>query len=148
MIGLLEQVHAAGQDAHLEDFRRMMEPGNAEIVNDIFRWEIPDDRYNPEARFDQNKFRETFDQAMRQLSEKYRPIIIHRIEGLSCLEISSVLGLSLGTVKSRLHRAKKRLKELLGPYWCGVEGSPSVMKVRENKRLGDAHRKKQRLKIS
>ena len=96
-------------------------------------WEIPDDRYNPEDRFDQNIFRETLGQAMGQLSEKSRPIIILKdFEGLSYLEIGSVLGLSLGTVKSRLWKARKELKDLLVPYWCGLEGSPIAMKGREN----------------
>ena len=81
-------------------------------------WEIPDDRYNPEARFDQNKLRETIGQAMGQLSEKSRSIIILKdIEGLSYVEISSVLGVSRGAVKSRLWKARQRLMELLEPYW-------------------------------
>ena len=81
-------------------------------------WEIPDDRSNPETCFDQNEFRETFGRALGQLSEKSRSIIILKhIEERSYGEISSMLGLSLGTVKSRLYNARRALKELLGPYW-------------------------------
>ncbi|GMA99135.1 sigma-70 family RNA polymerase sigma factor [Pelosinus sp. IPA-1] len=48
------------------------------------------------------------------LPESYRTaIILSEIEGLKNSEIASILGLSIGTVKIRLHRGKEKLKELL-----------------------------------
>jgi RNA polymerase sigma-70 factor (ECF subfamily) len=48
------------------------------------------------------------------LPESYRAaIILSEIEGLKNSEIASILRLSIGTVKIRLHRGKEKLKELL-----------------------------------
>ena len=53
-------------------------------------------------------------EAIRQLPEEARNIIILReFEGLSYEELADVLGLEPGTVKSRLNRAKQKLKEIL-----------------------------------
>ena len=52
--------------------------------------------------------------ALDQLEEEYRVIIVLRdVEGMSYLEISAVLELELGTVKSRLSRARAALRDLL-----------------------------------
>ena len=47
-------------------------------------------------------------------------VILHRYEGLSYQEIAQSMGLSLSAVESLLHRAKKGLRQRLGPY---LEGS-------------------------
>ncbi len=47
------------------------------------------------------------------------PLVLREIEGLSYGEIAKVLETSEGTVKSRIHRGKQKLKERLAPYWNG-----------------------------
>jgi len=48
------------------------------------------------------------------LSEKLRTVIVLKeIEGLSYEEIAEVLDVSIGTVKSRISRAREELKEVL-----------------------------------
>ena len=60
--------------------------------------------------------RARIDQALTTLSEDHRTIIIlSDLEGLSYREIAEVLGIPMGTVMSRLHNARKRLKDALGP---------------------------------
>ena len=55
--------------------------------------------------------------AISSLPEKYRTVVILRdIEGKSYEEISEVLGLSDGTVKSRINRARNLLKDKLKEY--------------------------------
>lgn len=52
--------------------------------------------------------------AVRQLPDKYRiPVLLFYMEELSQAEIANILKLSEGTVKSRIHRAKKLLKQKL-----------------------------------
>jgi RNA polymerase sigma-70 factor (ECF subfamily) len=52
--------------------------------------------------------------ALERLPEKYRVILTLRdIEGMSYEDISRVLGLSPGTVDSRLHRAREKLRQRL-----------------------------------
>src|SRR5574341_1125191 len=59
---------------------------------------------------------------IERLPENYRIVLLlSEIEGLRNNEIAEILGVSLGTVKIRLHRARERLKEELwtncDPYW-------------------------------
>jgi len=52
--------------------------------------------------------------AMKKLSEEHRIVVLlHDTEGYKINEISGLTGLAEGTIKSRLHRARGRLKELL-----------------------------------
>jgi RNA polymerase sigma-70 factor (ECF subfamily) len=66
----------------------------------------------------QSKEREAaIQRALRRLSHEHRSIIVLRdIEGFSYNEIADVLGLSIGTVKSRLARARADLKNSLMRY--------------------------------
>ena len=66
----------------------------------------------------QSKEQETaIQQALGRLSMEHRSIIVLRdIEGFSYNEIADVLGVSIGTVKSRLARARADLKQSLMRY--------------------------------
>ncbi len=60
--------------------------------------------------------RERIRRALDSLPPKARTIImLSDVEGLSYREIAEVLNCPIGTVMSRLHNARKRLKTLLGP---------------------------------
>ncbi len=53
-------------------------------------------------------------QAVKKLPDKYKiPILLFYMEELSIADISGMLDLSEGTIKSRIHRAKKILKQKL-----------------------------------
>jgi len=59
--------------------------------------------------------------ALDSLSEEHRAVIMLReIEGLSYKDIARITGVSRGTVMSRLHYARKRLKHALA--WAGEKG--------------------------
>ena len=65
--------------------------------------------------------REHIRKGLDSLSEHHRTIIIlSDIEGLQYREIAEVLGIPMGTVMSRLHHARKRLREVLGPGFALV----------------------------
>ena len=49
--------------------------------------------------------------------------VLYEMEGLSYKEIADIVGCSIGTVMSRLHYARKKLRAMLTPY---VEGGRSV----------------------
>ncbi len=60
--------------------------------------------------------------ALLELPVHYRaPLVLREIEGWAYAEIAAALDCREGTVKSRINRAKARLRELLRPYW---EGEP------------------------
>jgi RNA polymerase sigma-70 factor (ECF subfamily) len=53
-------------------------------------------------------------QALLQLEEDQRlPILLVSMEGMSAEEASEVLGIPRGTVLSRMHRGRNRLKEII-----------------------------------
>ena len=53
-------------------------------------------------------------EAVQSLDEDYRAVVALRFtEGLSYREIAGVLDVPVSTIETRLHRAKKRLRELL-----------------------------------
>ncbi len=55
--------------------------------------------------------------AIDRLPEKLRiPLVMRDIDGLSYKEIADSLGTEVGTVKSRIFRARETLKVLLEPY--------------------------------
>lgn len=75
---------------------------------------IPDTRHCPEQAFETKEKAECLELAIGSLSEKYRlAFILKEVQGLSYEESAQVLNISVGTVKSRIHRAKLLLREKL-----------------------------------
>jgi RNA polymerase sigma-70 factor (ECF subfamily) len=57
---------------------------------------------------------EAIHQALSELGLKHREVLVlHFLEDLSIAEIATVVGCSEGTVKSRIHYAKRTMKEIL-----------------------------------
>ena len=68
---------------------------------------------DPEREVEVRELVDCMDQALRELSSDHRDIVILRdIEGLEYREISSFLGVPIGTVRSRLNRARAQLHSL------------------------------------
>ncbi len=56
--------------------------------------------------------------SLKQLTDNQRTVVVlHDIEGFSYQEIADIVGTSIGTVRSRLHYGRSKLKELLEPYF-------------------------------
>ncbi len=69
---------------------------------------------HPEAALVRHAAKETLDRALDRLAPEFREVIVLReLEGLSYKEISDVAGVPVGTVMSRLSRARARLREAL-----------------------------------
>lgn len=57
---------------------------------------------------------EALDKALSQLSDEHRLVVLlHDTEGYKLTEIQALTGIPVGTIKSRLHRARARLREIL-----------------------------------
>lgn len=55
------------------------------------------------------------EQALSRLEEEYRvAVVLKDIEGMDYATIAEILDVPVGTVKSRIHRGRMRLRELLG----------------------------------
>lgn len=89
----------------------------SEGADPVREHEIPDTTYVPETAMEKSELREMLNSAIGQLSEKLQSIIVLKeIEGFTYEEIAEILDCSRGTVKSRLFRARERLKEILTQY--------------------------------
>lgn len=78
------------------------------------RTEIKDESNSPEAEFEQSEKGRQIQKAIDALPEDYKTVVVLRdIEGLSYEEIAQITGYNIGTVKSKLARARGRLREKL-----------------------------------
>jgi RNA polymerase sigma-70 factor (ECF subfamily) len=75
-----------------------------------------DDQPAPEASLEQREQVELVHAALAELSTEYRTILVLReIDGCRYEEISEILDMPVGTVRSRLFRARLALREELAP---------------------------------
>jgi len=83
-------------------------------------WEIPDDAPSPNDSLATREFYEKLQKAIADLPETFKTtIVLREIEGMSYDEIAEITGVSLGTVKSRIARARAKLQSLLQGYLDG-----------------------------
>jgi len=76
-----------------------------------------DSRPGPPNLALQGEDRQLLRQALEQLSPEYREVIVLReLEGLSYKEIAGITGIPLGTVMSRLARAREGLQKALAGH--------------------------------
>ena len=72
---------------------------------------------DPGERADQRDFVGKVRQALRQLPEEFQGAVMLRdMEGLSYEEIAAILGVPPGTVRSRIHRGRLLLQEMLEEF--------------------------------
>ncbi len=72
---------------------------------------------DPEGRFFERIVDEEVIRAIEELPEDFRvPVVLADLEGLGYQEISELLEIPVGTVKSRLFRARRRLQQRLYSY--------------------------------
>ncbi len=59
--------------------------------------------------------RQMLEEALEQLPPGYREVLVlHDVEGMTHKEIAESLDVAVGTSKSQLHKARARMRELLG----------------------------------
>ena len=81
-------------------------------------FQLPDEKSLPDEDLIDDERNRTIARAISALPDKYRaPIILREIEDKSYEEIAQILGLGLGTTKSRISRARNLLKEKLKHYF-------------------------------
>ena len=76
---------------------------------------MPCERENPSEAAVTHEFVDRVSECMADLSEKHREVLILRnVRNLSYEAIAEKLNISVGTVKSRIARARENLRELIG----------------------------------
>ncbi len=73
---------------------------------------------SPEASMERTEIRQTVREGIARLPDKFKEVIyLHDLSGYNYKEVAEILDISLGTVKSRLNRARRRLAGELQTYW-------------------------------
>lgn len=91
-------------------------PGGVEDEEGAGR-DIPDTSAQPDDMLQTRQMSDVIRAAMASLPEQFRTaIVLREIEGLSYEEIGVLTKTEMGTVKSRIARARAKLQELLKPY--------------------------------
>jgi RNA polymerase sigma factor (sigma-70 family) len=103
------------------DFLRARKRRPAQSLDDMFEagedrepLEFVNGREGPEAHAERAELNRTLQAGLSQLPEDQRVVVVLAdIQGLSYDEIAAATGTNLGTVKSRLNRARLRLRDWL-----------------------------------
>lgn len=86
--------------------------------------ERPDPAADPERSVTTRELSERVYGALTGLSDGHREVVIlHELEGKTYAECAEILGIPIGTVKSRLSNAFRRLRVSLGAYVLGDPGN-------------------------
>lgn len=80
--------------------------------------EIVDWSKNPFLQVSNDEIRAVLDQAISGLPDDKRVILVLKdVEGFSNIEIAKMLGISVAAVKSRLHRARLYVRDIISKYF-------------------------------
>ncbi len=86
-------------------------------LDGLFREPSSDGRFDPERCAERSDLARTVYAAMDNLTEDHRDVIVlHELHGLTYLECAATLEIPVGTVKSRLSNAFRRMRENLRGY--------------------------------
>jgi RNA polymerase sigma-70 factor (ECF subfamily) len=83
------------------------------LAGPVRRWSV-----GPEEAALDREAQQLIERAIAELPVEYRDVfVLSDVEGLPNAEIGELLGLSLPAVKSRLHRARQKLRDALAPHF-------------------------------
>jgi RNA polymerase sigma-70 factor (ECF subfamily) len=89
----------------------------AELADELNFERHVDPSPQPDELLDQMRLRAVLDEILSLLPTEQREVfVLSEIEGLSGPEVAAALGLPIGTVASRLHRARARFKTHVGRF--------------------------------
>jgi RNA polymerase sigma-70 factor (ECF subfamily) len=76
--------------------------------------QMPVEHVNPIEGLEKEELRKRIDEAMGKLTEAHRTVLVlHEFQGMEYKEIARKVGISIGTVMSRLFYARRRMASLL-----------------------------------
>ena len=112
-------VYRLASNACIDFLRRRKRRQQGESPHSLNDQEAPipepaDPRGSPEVELERKELRRAVERGLQALPDHHRQVLIMReLSGLSYQEIGAVLDLDLGTVKSRIARARSALKNFL-----------------------------------
>jgi RNA polymerase sigma-70 factor (ECF subfamily) len=98
-------------------FYRIREREAAVAEDGVPDWDVPMFHDAPEESGSVMEAHTDLERALRRLPEEFRTILLlAEVEGLPLEDVARVMSCPVGTVKSRIFRAKERLRTLLQDY--------------------------------
>ena len=98
-------------------FYRLRERETAIAEDGVPDWDVPMFHEAPEEDSRAMEAHTDLERAMRRLPEEFRTVLLlAEVEGMPLEEVARVMACPVGTVKSRIFRAKERLRVLLVDY--------------------------------
>ncbi|MDC7119958.1 RNA polymerase sigma factor SigE [Cellulomonas fimi] len=120
-------LHRITTNLFLDQARRKQRVRMDAMGDDSDRYASVDSLGSPERAYEHGNLDHDVQRALDELPPEYRAaVVLCDIEGLSYEEIAVTLGIKLGTVRSRIHRARARLRDSLGHRAPDVQGAPAV----------------------
>ncbi len=103
-------LHRIAVNAALDVIRRRPQTPAASLEDVV----LPATAYNPDVEAERRDLQRRVHQALQRLSPDHRTIIVLRdLQGLAYEEVAVALAIPVGTVRSRLSRAREALRVLL-----------------------------------
>lgn len=105
----------------------MDEPIGTDETGETSTRDIPDESIVPEEKALNKELSSVIRESMMKLPEQFRTaIVLREVEGLSYEEIAVITKTEMGTVKSRIARARTKLQQMLKPYLENQESTSEV----------------------
>ncbi|HWD39721.1 MAG TPA: sigma-70 family RNA polymerase sigma factor [Fimbriimonas sp.] len=84
-------------------------------------WDVPDQAASPDQEMLKSSLEEPVQRGLLAMTPEFRTaVLLADVEGLAYEEVAEIMGTSVGTVRSRIHRGRKQLRSYL------IEHSPSL----------------------
>lgn len=105
-------------NAHIDMVRRRGKikttPLDAGGPDGASTWEIPDHGSSPDRLMLQEMLEEPVQRGLLSMTPEFRTaVLLSDVEGLAYDEVADIMGTSVGTVRSRIHRGRKQLRSYL-----------------------------------
>jgi len=98
----------AGQPRHMKPLEQLLPSGETSVVD------LPANGETPEEWTERREVVTAVRQAIDGLPSEFRlPLVLKELEGVSVSDVAAITGLKSATVKTRLHRARLRLRKAL-----------------------------------
>jgi RNA polymerase sigma-70 factor (ECF subfamily) len=112
----LSWIYRIVTNLHRDQLRKRKGVFLQELPDDNMPHELPQEelRHDPITAIHEQQLSAAVENALRQLTSDQRAVVILAdVEERSYQEIADVLACSIGTVRSRLHRARQQLRKLI-----------------------------------
>ena len=120
--------------ARLQQPRQRVRPVEIEQIGALAPAPLQDQQLQPQEAVERSERRRALERGLASLPDHHRQVLIMReLSGLSYQEIAQVLDLDLGTVKSRIARARLSLRKILledGNFF----DSPASMEIERHRK--------------